>query len=244
MQGLARKYDLIVLDFDGTLADTRPAAAATFQAMFPGSVGEQASACILKAACSGIPLRETLRSLAAELGMALSEDRVETLACDYRRLYPEFAPQHSRPFPGAEDLVRQLSAAGFALAIASNKGEAAIGSFLLEYRLGDCFKVVLGDIPDRPRKPDRALLFDHVFPKIAGADAARTLVVGDTETDLAFAHNCGAASCWARFGYGDRDVCAAMRPAIVAESLADLADLLLGRVGVGLGAGPAEAKRP
>lgn len=228
MRRAAREYDLIVLDFDGTLADTRPAAVATFEAMFPGATSVQASASILKAASSGIPLRETLRALASELGILLGEDRIETLAGEYRNLYPEFAPRHSRPFPGAEDLLRQLPAAGYALAIASNKSEAAIGSFLLEYRLGDCFRVVLGDIPDRPRKPDRALLFDHVFPQIDGADAARTLVVGDTETDLTFARNCGAASCWVSFGYGDKDACPDMQPTITVGSLADLADVLLG----------------
>jgi phosphoglycolate phosphatase len=229
----ASAYDLIVLDFDGTLADTRPAAAATFQAMFPGSTSGPPLVSILNAACSGIPLRATLRSLATELGIVLGEDRVEALALDYRRLYPDFSLQHSRPFPNAEDVVRRLSAAGYSLAIASNKGETAIGSFLLEHCLGDCFAVVLGDVPGRPCKPDRTLMFDHLFPHIPGAGADRTLVVGDTETDLVFARNCGASSCWASFGYGDREACAALDPTITVGSLADLADLLLGPAGAG-----------
>jgi phosphoglycolate phosphatase len=38
------------------------------------------------------------------------------------------------------------------------------------------------------------------------------IMVGDTEADLCFARDVGIMSCWASYGYGDRDGCRALAP--------------------------------
>lgn len=48
------------------------------------------------------------------------------------------------------------------------------------------------------------------------------LVVGDTVVDVMFAKHVGAVSCWARYGYGDEDLCECFSPDVVVDSLEEV----------------------
>lgn len=62
---------------------------------------------------------------------------------------------------------------------------------------------------------------------MAAMNTSQVLVVGDTEVDLAYAQNIGAASCWAAYGYGRSASCAALAPHFVVCSPTDLLPCVL-----------------
>jgi phosphoglycolate phosphatase len=72
---------------------------------------------------------------------------------------------------------------------------------------------VLGSDDVTAAKPHGALYDRHIAAHFAIAGRDRVLVVGDTDIDLRFALNIGAAGCWAEYGYGHHASCRALRPA-------------------------------
>ncbi|MFN9848369.1 MAG: HAD family hydrolase [Alphaproteobacteria bacterium] len=224
---LPRAFQFVVLDFDGTLADTRPAIIAALAATFSDSNGVKPNHDALHAAVGrGLPLDATLKHVAAALGLPCDDPETARLVDVYRTQYPDHAVSASRPFAGFDPVLRQLKASQTAVAVVSNKGEAAIKTFLDHHGLADLVDFVLGDAPRRPRKPDAALLLNHVLPRAGRPPLDQVLVVGDTDVDLEFARNSGVASCWARFGYGDATACAALSPDFTIDKPAELTALL------------------
>lgn len=57
-----------------------------------------------------------------------------------------------------------------------------------------------------------------ILPRYPEVNRERVLVVGDTDADIRFARNIEAASCWASYGYGRREVCSALKPDYTIES--------------------------
>lgn len=206
------RFELVVLDFDGTLADTRPAIAATLTDCLLTSRGVSPDPLVIAAAVGrGLPLDETLKLVATSAGHACDDLEVARLVDVYRSRYPQHASEVQH-FDGFEVILRRLERAGTKVAVVSNKGEVAIHAFLESQGIASFVGYVFGDVPRRPRKPDPTLMLDHVLPRVGNISRNQVLVVGDTEVDLEFARNSGVASCWARFGYGDPAVCNAWCP--------------------------------
>jgi phosphoglycolate phosphatase len=62
----------------------------------------------------------------------------------------------------------------------------------------------------------------RVMPLFVGATASEFLMIGDTSADIAFARAVGIKSCWASYGYGDRETCRALAPDYEIASISDL----------------------
>ena len=105
-----------------------------------------------------------------------------------------FAPL-IEPYPGVADTIRKLHAGGINCLVVSNKGAAAIHQSIEERGLAPFIDLIFGDQPGLPKKPDRAILTNHILPHYARLTRDQMLVVGDTETDIVFAQAAGVASC-------------------------------------------------
>jgi phosphoglycolate phosphatase len=110
--------------------------------------------------------------------------------------------------------------------VVSNKSVAAIRRSLDDSRLTSFVELVLGDEPGIPRKPDPAIVTDHILPKFAGLRSEQILMVGDTETDIRFAKGSGMVGCWASYGYGEAERCRALAPDHEISSLEELLSLV------------------
>ena len=219
-------FELIVLDFDGTLADTRPAIIATILATFADEARVSLSAAAVEAIVSrGLPLDATLRATAIEHGLSPDAIGVARLIEAYREIYARYDRSSTRLFDGFASVLATLRSRGALIGVVSNKGEAAIHAFLERNQIAHRTDLVFGDVNGRPRKPASALMFEHVLPRAGIEQLDRILVVGDTEIDLQFALNCGVSSCWARFGYGDPAVCMRHAPTYVIDYPSQLLSL-------------------
>jgi phosphoglycolate phosphatase len=130
----------------------------------------------------------------------------------YRTIYLDEGTPLLKPFAGTDEVLRQLHAEGIKCLIISNKGVAAIRRSLDESRLTPFIETVLGDEPGVPRKPDPAMMTDHILPRYAHLQRDQILIVGDTEADILFAKRSGLPCCWASYGYGEKDRCRALEP--------------------------------
>ena len=123
-------------------------------------------------------------------------------------------------------------AVGYQLVVVSQKGRCGLRQLLAQFGIDQYFSLVLAADDVTNQKPDAALYEQHIVPCSdtfrLKAEATRppaperVLVVGDTATDIEFAVNIGAPSCWAAYGYGDQSRCVALQPT---HRIADILEL-------------------
>lgn len=227
--------DLIILDFDGTLFDTREAiqhaANLTFTTLLSAYEIPLSKARRLMATGAGLP--ETFRALHPDPSTFDEEKWVST----YRSLYATHEEKFTKPFPGLRELLAGLHARGIPIAIVSNKAVPAIKAALEPTGLLEFVPemLIIGDgMPGFKRKPDGASFTEVLVPRLKAVygegfevDPGRVLMVGDTIADLEYARNIGARVCWCRFGQGDKEECEAFKADYAVDSLAEVLDIAI-----------------
>jgi phosphoglycolate phosphatase len=164
---------LVVFDLDGTLIDSvRDLAESTNEVIV--SYGAEPLPPEAVAAMIGEGARKlVVRALAARRLTVPADEALERFFAIYdRRLL-----NHTRPYDGVVDAVRELSSRG-PLAVLTNKPEAPARRLLEAFDIADRFRWIVGGDGPFPRKPDpRSLL--HVMLQ-AAMPAERTVLVGDS----------------------------------------------------------------
>ena len=207
-----RRYDLLLIDFDGTLCATRPAILHCLTAALAGATATPpAEAAVSGTIERGIGLEETFRQLAPE-AIAREPDLLGRLMKSYRAMYDVEAERLTTLFPLWHRTLERVAAEGVQTAVVSNKGIAAVRTSLDRFGLTPFVALAIGDTAGVPKKPDPASFEQLVLPRFPSIHRHRTLVIGDTDADILFARHIGGHSCWARYGYGRAEICEALAP--------------------------------
>ncbi len=113
-----------------------------------------------------------------------------------------------------------MRAAGWTLAVCTNKPEATARALLDALGIGGCFAAIGGGDSFPTRKPDPAHLLATL--RTAGGEAARAVMVGDHRNDIRAAAGAGVPAIFAAWGYSSRS--AAEGASAMAETFPDLPD--------------------
>ncbi len=210
----------VVFDLDGTLADTSAdllaAANACFRDLGQGDMLTPADT--LTAFHGG---RAMLRLGFSRLG-TVSETMIDA---QYPRLlaaYAEGIDTHTRLYPGAIAAVEVLRARGFATTICTNKPEGLAETLVNRLGIRSLFDALIGADTLPTRKPDVAPYAASV--ERAGGALARSMLVGDTDTDRKTARAAGVPCALVTFGPEGRDI-ARLEPDALLDHFDDLPDL-------------------
>lgn len=211
---MAKRFELIVFDWDGTLMDSAAAIVASMQAAaedlaVPPPSEAQARQVI------GLGLHQAL----AQAIPQLAASRYSELAERYRHHY---LSRDSRLtlFSGVENLLRDLTDAGYSLGVATGKSRLGLRRALSDSGVGELFRATR--CADECRsKPDPQMLEELMAELMVPAEA--TLMIGDTSHDLQMARNAGVASVAVAYGAHDRLALEACRPLYCADSVGQLA---------------------
>lgn len=206
-------FRLIVFDWDGTLMDSAAAIVTAIQGAsrdlaLPVPDAEHARHVI------GLGLTDALAYLFPELQRAAYED----VANRYRFHY-SVLDRGIPLFEGVAEMVADLAAAGFLLAVATGKGRRALDRALETTGLTPLFHATRC-ADETFSKPHPAMLLDLMDE--LGIDAARTLMVGDTTHDLAMARNAHVAPVAVAYGAHSRESLSACAPLAVLDTVAAL----------------------
>jgi phosphoglycolate phosphatase len=192
------KFDIVIFDLDGTLADTIPDLAAALNHTLVG-LGRTPVLAEDVRRMVGHGVRVLLRNGLAATG-EVSEaliDRGFPIFFDY---YEQHIADGSRPFDGVETALDALAAQGVILAICTNKPEMLARDLVAALGWQNRFAAIVGGDTLPQRKPDPA----PVHETIRQAGGGRAVFIGDSisDTDAARAANipCVALT----FGYSDR----------------------------------------
>ncbi|MDR3366661.1 MAG: HAD family hydrolase [Prevotellaceae bacterium] len=184
----------LVLDFDGTLADTRAGIVAAMQHTLSEmglSVVDESEICRR----IGLPLENTLAELAGLQGSALQ--RAVGL---YRECYGSVGFNRATLFPNVASTLAHLCRRRVGIAVASGKGKAALVALLERLGVSRYISAVYGE-QDAVRKkpaPDVALTAMQAL----GCSPGETLVVGDTVYDVRMGREAGCKTCAVLYGNG------------------------------------------
>lgn len=111
-----------------------------------------------------------------------SPEEVDKLLNLFREYYDQHSYDHTKPYPGIPELLADLNEAGVALAVTSNKYEAAVKRIVAHFFPDIPFVAFLGQVEGRPTKPDPSVVFAvinaHPVPK------HDILYVGDSAVDM------------------------------------------------------------
>ncbi len=209
----------LLLDLDGTLVDTLPDLLASLNRVLnPAQPYTAAETRTWIGDGAGVLMR---RAMAAR-GQTATEADMAAMVADYMA----HVADHSVPFPGAVAAMDQMIAAGWRLAVCTNKPEAASRLLLSQLGLLDRLAAVGGGDSFPVRKPDPAHLLATLAA--AGGDAERAIMVGDHQNDVLAAAGARIPCIFAVWGYGD-DPAGAAATALSFPELPELATRILTR---------------
>jgi phosphoglycolate phosphatase len=218
---VARRFDLVIVDLDGTLADS--------EALLVGLVGRTLSAHGHVPAAPrtiadsiGLPLDEVFQRAAP----AADQRAIEALCTAYRRQAnaSEFVRQF-RLFADVAATLETLRAGAVRLVVGTSKGRATTLDILAHCAIPHCFDAVIGGDSVRRGKPHPEMVgrARALFP----AAPERTIVVGDTRFDIAMGKAAGVATCAVTYGTQPAELLRALQPDFVIDRFAALRELVV-----------------
>ncbi|KPK76203.1 MAG: hypothetical protein AMJ79_07650 [Phycisphaerae bacterium SM23_30] len=118
-----------------------------------------------------------------------------------RNYYDEHCFDHTRPYPGIPEMLRDLKKNHFRSAVLSNKPDHFTKRLVNHFFAAHLFDFIRGQLPDVPLKPDpaAALAIADQF----GAAPERIVYLGDTAVDMLTARAAGMFAIGAAWGFRD-----------------------------------------
>jgi phosphoglycolate phosphatase len=162
----------------------------------------------------GLDLLQGLRHILPDF----PEEQAPSLVSCYRKHYLA-VDQNISLFAGIKEMIEELHAAGFQLAVATGKNRRGLERAFASTGLGPYFTAVrCGD--DCPSKPDPRML-EELMQELA-VPRERTLMIGDTTHDMQLAVNAGVPRLAVSYGAHTRAELAPLEPLACLDDVAQL----------------------
>ena len=215
------KHKLVIFDLDGTLVDT---------------IADLGTAVNVALEMRNLPLH-TLEEYRKMVGNGVrklvqrampeqlqgDEKLLDALLADFMSYYIEHIDDKSAPYPGVPELLAELAAAGFKLAVASNKFQSGAEKLVGRLFPQVPFVAVCGGGDGRPLKPDPAVI--RLICDAAGEPLEQAVLVGDSGTDMATARAAGIPAFAVTWGFRPEDARKAADR--IADTAAELREILI-----------------
>ena len=214
-------YQTVLFDLDGTLLNTIADLAAAGNHVcrengWPEYTVDQFRAMV------GHGIRNLVIQFSPEDRREAAE--VDRTLAQFSAYYGAHSMDRTAPYPGIPELLDRLRAAGLRLAVCSNKADD-FSVDLIEHYFPGRFALVRGKRPGVPVKPDPAIV--HGMLADLRAAPAGAIFVGDSGTDIRTGHNAGLPACGVTWGFRSRASLVEAGADFLADTPAQLEQLLL-----------------
>lgn len=210
---------LIILDFDGTIGDTKELIVRTFQQTIEELKMESRSndEC---AATIGLPLKEAFKNL-----YNIDDETSNSCAESYRRIfYRNNVPGAVKPFPHTIETLHHLHSQGYTLSIASSRSHRSLDEYVNEMQLNNIINYVLGADDTLQAKPHPAPVLKTL--EHFSCTPQDAIVVGDTHFDILMGRNALCHTCGVTYGNGTRNELMAAGAQYIIDDFRELIDIL------------------
>ncbi|MBQ8541012.1 MAG: HAD-IA family hydrolase [Clostridia bacterium] len=209
-------YDVVLFDFDGTVADTSPGIKEglrhTFELNNMPTMTSEEMDCFI-----GPPLDDSFVKYCN-----VTRQKAKEMVLQFREHYHIKAIDKFYIYDGLTDAIQILKSKGIKVGIATSKPEVMAIYILKKAGVFDLFDVIQGATLDGKliKKND---IVQHVLQKeeIRGK---KTLMVGDTEFDIYGAH-CNNIPClWVDYGFGTYEAALKENPEYTVKTTKEMAE--------------------
>ena len=219
MKGLHKRH-VILFDFDGTVADTKAAivqtatTALTDFGLDPSELGDVSR-------LIGPPFPEAFEQV-----YGLSGADAQWVTNRYREIYTTLGLEAWPLFEGMRELMGDLRAAGKTLCVATSKRQGVLDRALADEGMAEAFDLKVGKPSDEPFSKAQTIA---LVLELVGASADDAVMVGDRHHDVEGALACGVPCVGVTYGgTGDYEELAGAGASLVVDTVAQLAEVLLG----------------
>ena len=214
------RFQTVLFDLDGTLADTIPLIVASYQHAFRSVLAEEVDEARARA-WIGRPLLPALLEESPDHGHALDRTYREWNLANTARLI--------RRYDGVPEMLVALATASVTTAVATSKRRETARLALKGVGIDHLVDVVaaLEDTTRHKPEPDPLL---HAAASL-GVEPAGCVYVGDATVAILAARAAGMAAVAVTWGAGERTALVATRPDAVFDTVPDLTAYLLGTSG-------------
>jgi phosphoglycolate phosphatase len=211
-------YDNIIVDFDGTISDSRKDIARA-QLWVLERLGAQGFREEDLYPFIGLPIGETFRHLLPPV----LHDRIDEASDLYAEYYPSRSLLTTTLFPGVRGTLERFRSLGKRIAVASTKRGAGIRRATDHFGITPLFARLQGS-DGLPFKPDPAII--RVILEAEGWDPGGTIMVGDTSMDVMAGKNAGIATVGVTYGAMSGDQIQAAGPDFIISEFPALVPLV------------------
>jgi len=195
----------LVFDLDGTLVDTAPDLIGALNAVLVSQGRSTVKVDDVRHLVGHGALVMLDRAMQMT-GEAVAADRLPGLLDAFIAHYRTHIAAESRPFPGVEETLETLKRDGARMGVLSNKPEELTALLIPALGLSRFFCAIHGAGRLEVVKPN-ARVFHHVIEEMGG-EGAGTVMIGDSQTDVATARAAGCPVIVLTYGYSSVPVAA------------------------------------
>lgn len=214
-------YKLVIFDLDGTLLNTiGDLAAAGNHTLAQMGFAQHPEEQYKHFVGNGIP--KLIERMLPPGHDKSAEERAYAIFTEY---YAQHKSDHTKPYPGMPELIRELRANGVICGSNSNKAHE-FSAELIRQNYGDDITEIIGFGTGFQPKPDPGAALELI--RRTGVQPQQALYVGDSDVDIMTGHNAGIDVCAALWGFRSREELAAHNPTYMAENPEQLKKIILG----------------
>lgn len=218
--------DLLVFDLDGTLIDSKLDLALSVNATRAHmGMGPLDVARVSTYVGNGAPVL-----IRRALGEQATEAQIEEALEFFLEYYREHRLDNTRLYPGVQESLDRLEAAGKRLAVLTNKPIAVTRAIMEGLGVAPRFFQAYGGNSFDFKKPHPIGV--ETLIREARVERARTLMIGDSSVDIQTARNAGVRSCGVTYGFAPETL-RDPAPDLLVDRMEDVADWVLRGAGSG-----------
>jgi phosphoglycolate phosphatase len=218
---MSNSFSLLVFDWDGTLMDSEASIVTCMQGAIRDLGCEPRSDESIKNII-GLGLREAIDTLYPGSDDAFLKAMVDR----YRYHFLGGGSDMAELFPGAAETIRELSEAGYLLAVATGKGRKGLDMVLEKSGLGQYFHATR--CADETFSKPHPQMLEEVM-EVLGAEPGETLMIGDTEYDMQMANNARTHALAVSYGVHNKERLMQHSPLHCLDAIVELGDWLAGQ---------------
>ncbi|MBE6112761.1 MAG: HAD family hydrolase [Peptococcaceae bacterium] len=155
-----------------------------------------------------------------------TEDQARQAVAVYRERFGTVGLFENFPYPGIQEMLKQLQAQGKMLAVASSKPGVYVHRILEKFELAQYFQVIEGSNLDGTRV-DKKEVIAEVLAQLGNPSPEQLLMIGDRKFDVIGAREMGFGCVGVRFGFAAPGELEESGALYIAETVDDLTQYLL-----------------
>ncbi len=213
-------YEMVLFDLDGTLTD--PCEGITNSVAYAlNKFGIEVENKAELNKFIGPPLAESFCVF-----YGFTEEQAEQAVTFYREYFKPKGILENLVYDGIEPMLKALINGGKRLCVATSKPEPFAKQILEHFKLAQYFEYIAGSNLDGTRVKKNEVI-EYALEQCGFADRAKAVMVGDREHDVLGAAKCSLDSIGVLFGYGSREELESAGATYIAETVADIENIVL-----------------